>query len=141
MTRSFEILLVLTFDLRSLFLRVVINRDPESFEPRPLMVKVVDPFVRENLSSVKTSVAPSDLIRVYLSSSNGKNTSLAPAFIEAVELFEILVVYCLLIVISESTRLTDSIFCLGNMLNKASLFARLPDPEPPEALVETNFKF
>ena len=105
------------------------------------MVKVVDPFVRENLSSVKTSVAPSDLIRVYLSSSNGKNTSLAPAVIEAVELFEILVVYCLLIVISESTRLTDSIFCLGNMLSKASLFASLPDPEPPEALVETNFKF
>ena len=53
---------------------------------------------------------------VYLSSSYGKNTSLSP-LIAGVELFEIDVLYCLLITISEPTRFTDSTFNLGKALN------------------------
>ena len=120
---------------------MVINREPVSAPPRPLMVKVVDPFVREILSSVKISVEPSDLVRLYLSSSNGKNTSLSPALIAGVELSVILVVYCLLITISELTRLTSLMLSLGNVLYNASLPAIFPDPGPPVALVVINFKF
>ena len=37
------------------------------------------PFVNVNLSDVKVSVVPSALIKLYLSSSNGKNVVLSPA--------------------------------------------------------------
>ena len=138
---SFDIFLIFTFDLTLLFLRVVINLELVSFAPRPLIVRVVEPFVSETLSSDNISVSPLDLMSVYLSSSYGKNTSLSPALIAGVELFEIDVLYCLLITISEPTRFTDSTFNLGKVLNNASFPAMLPDPEPPASLVEISSKF
>ena len=52
--------------------------------PILLIWRVPLPLVNVNLSSVKTSVVPSALIKLYLSSSNGKNVSLSPAEIAPV---------------------------------------------------------
>ena len=49
-----------------------------------LICKVPLPFVNVNLSDVKDSVVPSALIKLYLSSSNGKNVVLSPAVTAAV---------------------------------------------------------
>ena len=42
--------------------------------------RVPFPFVKVNLSSVRSSVVPSARIKLYLSSSKGKNVSLSPAW-------------------------------------------------------------
>ena len=79
-----------------------------------------------NLSEERDSVEPSDLTRVYLSSSNGKNTSLLPAVTVAVAPSVIVVSNCLLIVIVAPSNTTLEIFLLGNTLKRLSLLAGLP---------------
>ena len=121
---------------------VVINLVFGSLEPSPLILSDLEPLVNSNLSSVNTSVPPSDLIRMYLSSSKGRNTSLSSVLITGVELLLIDVVYCLLITISESTRFTDDTFALGSVLYSALLFAWLPEPATlPVPFVESSSKF
>jgi len=121
---------------------VVINLEFTSLAPSPLILSDLEPLVNWNLSSVRTSVPPSDLIRMYLSSSKGRNTSLSSVLMTGVELFEIDVLYCLLITISESTRFTADTFALGNALYSALLLAWLPEPATlPVPFVESSSKF
>ena len=140
--RSLATFLIFVFDLTSVFLMVVINLEFTSFAPSPLILSDLEPLVNWNLSSVRTSVPPSDLIRMYLSSSKGRNTSLSSVLMTGVELFEIDVLYCLLITISESTRFTADTFALGNALYSALLLAWLPEPATlPVPFVESSSKF
>ena len=69
------------------------------------------PLAKPNLFAVRTSVEPSDLIREYLSSSNGKNVSLVPAVTTADNsLSVIFTVSYFLKVMKESFKETDSIW-------------------------------
>ena len=86
----------------------------------------MEPVENVNLSEERDSVEPSDLTRVYLSSSNGKNTSLLPAVTVAVAPSAIAVSNCLLIVIVAPSSTTLETFLLGKTLNKLSLLAGLP---------------
>ena len=60
-------------------MRVAINVHPVVAAPKPSICKTVLPVVKVNISSLKATVVPSDLIKTYLSSSNGKKDSFVPA--------------------------------------------------------------
>ena len=72
------------------------------------------PSIYANLSDVKTSVVPSDLINEYLSSSNGKKVSLVPAitFVDS-WLLVIDIVSDFLTVMNESSKDTAETCCFG----------------------------
>ena len=75
------------------------------------------PLVNVNLSSVKTSVVPSALIKLYLSSSNGKNVSLSPAEIAPVNASDDALIATLntfLMARVASLKSTSDITLLGN---------------------------
>ena len=58
---------------------MAISVAPLSADPRLLAPNSVAVELKVTLSDVNSSVLPSDLIKVYLSTSNGKNVSLVPA--------------------------------------------------------------
>ena len=111
-----ETFLIFCLEVTLLLRIVVINLQVVSAVPKPLNWRVLDPLVRNNLLAAKGSVVPSFLIKVYLSSSNGKNTSPSPAVIAAVWLLLIEVLNCLLTTKLELTKSTAWIFCLGKIL-------------------------
>ena len=73
------------------------------------------PLVKSNWSDANFSVPPPPLVKTYLSSSNGKNTSLEPESTERTleELLLIVTSNSFLIIIEESAKSTDSMFLLG----------------------------
>ena len=76
--------------------------------------------MNENLSAVNSSVVPSDLISAYLSSSNGKKVSFAPAVTTAESLLvAILTVNVFLITILEEVKSTSEINCFGIVVYNA----------------------
>ena len=77
-------------------------------------MRVCEPLVNTNLSEVRSSVVPSSSIKVYLSSSKGKNVKSAPAAIAPVELVVIVTSYCFLILKFDSVKSTLAINCFGN---------------------------
>ena len=85
-------------------------------------------MVNLTLSDVRTSVVPSDLIRMYLSSSNGRKVSFGSALMTGVALLAIEVSNCLRMISDEPVRSTDSTLFLGKTLKIASFVALLPDP-------------
>ena len=54
--------------------------------PKPSICNTVLPVVKVNISSVNATVVPSDLMKTYLSSSNGKKDSFVPAASAEVQL-------------------------------------------------------
>ena len=71
----------------------------------------------DNLSADNASVSPSDLIRAYLSSSNGKKVSLGPAVnCEESCPFVISTLTTFLIVKLALVKSTDSISVLGSLV-------------------------
>ena len=117
MTIVFILFLFLIFDFILIFLRVAINFAlplPES----PFIVRELDPFVNTNLSALRGSVWPSSLTNTYLSSSNGKNVSLLPAFIIPVEFDVIVTSNCFLIVKFELVKSTFEIYDFGRTVYK-----------------------
>ena len=116
LTKLFVTALLLTFEVTLVLRNVAINILAGSLAPSPSRVNVTDPAPNVNLSSVKTSVDPSDLTRVYLSSSNGRNDSFASAVNVGVEPSVIVVEYCFLITILVLVRSIDEIFFLGKIL-------------------------
>ena len=80
---------------------------------RLLMVIWLLPVAKVNLSADRTSSSPASLIKLYLSSSNGKNTSPGSALIVAVEPSVIWTSNCLLITRLVLVRSTFWIIFLG----------------------------
>ena len=86
-----EIDFLLIFVVTELFLRVAIRIVPTVSVPeRPMNWIVVEPLERTTLSEVRASVVPSERIRIYLSSSNGRKVSLVPASIAGVSPAELI---------------------------------------------------
>ena len=83
LTASFLLTLAFGFTLLRVAISVASWLTVKS-APILLICKVPLPFVNVNLSDVKVSVVPSALIKLYLSSSNGKNVVLSPAVTAAV---------------------------------------------------------
>ena len=79
----------------------------------------------DNLKLLKSnsSMLPSDLINVYLSGLNSKNTSPLPAeglVLVVILLLTISTVYVFLIVMDELSKFKDEIFFFGTTANKES---------------------
>ena len=76
-------------------------------------------FAKANLSAVNTSVVPSDLIREYRSSSNGKNVSFVPEVTTADNsLSAMFTVSYFLRLMNESFNAREETFSLGNAVYK-----------------------
>ena len=107
--------LFLILDVGCLFLRVVCKVAPLSSDPSPKICKVSKLAEKLSLSALKISYVPSDLTKVYLSSSNGKNVSLVPAdTVDESSPFTISTLSCFLIVIDDVDKSTDSTTGFGN---------------------------
>ena len=76
---DFTLFLIFTLDFAFLFLKVAIRDAPVLSVPRFLICRDFPFAETSNLSALSCSVFPSDLIRTYLSSSNGRKTSPVPA--------------------------------------------------------------
>ena len=78
-TNELTLFLIFFFDVGFTFFKVAISVAPLSSDPKLLAANSVAVELKVTLSTVNSSVLPSDLIKVYLSTSNGKNVSLVPA--------------------------------------------------------------
>ena len=109
--------LILIFDVGLTFFKETIKEAPVSLDPRPKMFSAVPPLAIVSLSADNASVVPSDLIRAYLSSSNGKNVSFGPAdILEESCPLAISTLRTFLIVKLALVKSTDSISVLGNLV-------------------------
>ena len=99
---------------------MAINVHPVVAVPKPSICNTVLPVVNWNMSSVKATVVPSDLMKTYLSSSNGKNDSFTPEVTAAeswpnpvLGLIETSTSNAFLIVYKEFVRSTSEMKVLG----------------------------
>ena len=112
--RTLTLFLTFSFDFGFSFFNVVMKVAPVLSVPRLSKFKDLPPSVNTSLSEVRTSVVPSDLIRAYLSSSNGRKVSLSPAVTDDDSvLLEILTVNSFLIEILADVRSRVAILFFG----------------------------
>ena len=117
---EFTWFLLFTFTLGLILFKVAISVASwlaVKSEPILLIWRIPLPAVKVNLSSVRVSIVPSALIKLYLSSSNGKNVSLSPDWTahessSADSLIVTLKVF--LIVKLALSKLTSDIMLFGN---------------------------
>ena len=109
--------------------RVAINFALPLARLNPTNVAVALEFVNFNLLESIAIVFPFVSIKVYLSSSKGKNTSLSSPVTALVSPPVMVTSNCLLITIEELPKSTYWTFSLGKTLYKLSLSASFPDPK------------
>ena len=88
-----------------------------SFGPRFSSCSWVPPTKKESLSAVRSSVPPSDLIKVYLSSSKGKNVSFVPATTGVESCPDVILTVKVFLMLKEaSVRSTVAILFFGSLV-------------------------
>ena len=117
--RLLTLFLIFFLDFTFLFCTVVVSFAPVSFVPRFLICSSLPSALKVNLSAVKTSMRPSERIKVYLSSVNGRYDSPSGNVIviklaAAISLLLMSTSKVFLILNNESVRSTEAIFSLGN---------------------------